>query len=400
MALFGGKTKTADVIRRVGETVFGWMSYGGTSTAMELNNTTALQNSAIRAAVAVISEGVAQTPLNLIQTYKQGDLVRRRSLVDHPMAKLMRKPNSFQTQFEFIEMMVANALLGKGALAIKVKVGNQVRELLPVPHGGWTMEVLANGTTQFQVLMAAGNSITYAQSDVVFIHGLSLDGYTGVAAIEVARYAAAIAAGFEKQILGIASNGGRPSGIIAMQELTDPVRRETFAASWKAKFGVGGEGGVAVLDAGTTFSPISLSAVESQVIDNRKFQIAEIARFFRVQPQMLMDGTAINNDIMRLHVRHTLMPWFVRVEQALARDLLDNAPDLAFDFDERELLRGDHETLGPFLQSMLGNGGTPAIMSVNEARYELGLDPIDEPWAQTPLMGGYEGSNPTTNGDV
>lgn len=365
---------------------------GSSADAVALTNKTALENSAIRAAIAVIAEGVAQTPLNLVQTYQEDDLTRRRVLTTHPLARLLRKPNSYQSGFEFREMMTANALLGRGALAIKTIVGGEVRELHPVPYGSWEIQIADDGSQQFEVTFAGGIKQTYRQSETLYLHSLSLDGRSGHPTIDIARYAAGIASGFERQILMVASNGGRPTGIIKYTEQLDGARKENLVKTWKERFGAGGDGGVAVLDGDITYVPMDgVTAVEAQVVENRKFQIAEIARYFAINPAFLGDGTPITDALMRAHVKLTLRAWFVRWEQALARDL-GLSDDLAFDFDEHELLRGDHASLGTWLTQMLGSGGTPGIMSVNECRYELGLDPISDEWAKKPLIGGYENS--------
>ncbi|WP_444668474.1 phage portal protein [Cereibacter changlensis] len=396
-----GKKGTGEpaVVNRNSDMASGWIGYG-TGAAPALTHATALQTSAILCAVRVISEDCAKTPINLIETFTDGGLSRRRIKADHWAHKLLQKPNAFQTKFEFVEMMVANSVLGKGALAIKTRVGNEVRELLPVPSGSWVQETLTDTSYQFRVTFSDGSQYVFPQTDVLFFRGLSLDGYSGVSAIDNARKVVGIASGLESQTLNLATAGGRPSGIVSYESELTPERKTAFREAWRKQFGVGGEGGVALLDGTVKFDPIAMSAVDSQVIENRKFQITEIARIFRVHPSYLMETQTVPVEVQRYHVKNTLMPWFVRFEQALNRDLLGNVPNLAFDFDDAELLRGDHAAMGDFFQKALGNGGTPAFMSVNEVRYELGLDPHPEDWAKTPSRGGYAEAAGMKNDEV
>ena len=70
--------------------------------------------------------------------------------------------------------------------------------------------------------------------------------------------------------------------------------------------------------------------------------------------------------VSKIHVVHTLMPLVNRIEQSLNRDILGGAPNLCFDFDERELMRGDHGPQSDFYTKALGAGVLLAWTSVNE----------------------------------
>lgn len=390
----GGNQPT--VISRISE-AFGWWG-GSSSIAPALSNTTAMQNPAVMCAVRTIAEGVASMPINIIETKEVDGLSKRTIRKDHWASKLINKPNAYQTRFEFVEMMISNAVLGKGALALKTVVGGEVRELLPIPSGIWEMEILTNGSYNFRVRFTDGSSRVFAAKDCLFFRGLSLDGYSSISAIETARKAVGIANALEGQTLQTASNGGRPSGVLSIGDPEDGVAldedtRAKIIALWKDRFSSNGEGGILISSGySTDFKPIQQNAVDSQLIESRKYQVEEIARIFRVHPAYLMASGTITPEIQRAHVRNTLMPWVARFEQALAASLLQAEPNLLFDFDEHELLRGDHSALKDFFASVTGVGGSPAIMSVNECRYELGLDPIADEWARTPLKGGYENS--------
>ena len=377
-------------MKRVSDMMVGWIS-NGTTTAPTLNHETALQAGSVLSAVRCISEGVASAPIRLIEQTKANGLARTRTADDHALHKLLQRPNDFQTSFEFIEGMVANAVLGKGALAIKVQVGNEVRELLPVMSGVWTQEQLTDGSSRFLVNMADGSQAVFTNKQVLFFRGLSLDGYSSVSSIEAARTAVGIANSLESQTLRSASSGGRPSGVLSFPEGMSPETKEKLRTQWQQRYSAGGEGGIAVLDGAASFTPMAQSATDLQVIENRRFQVQEIARIFRVHPAFLMDSTSqINSDLMRWHVSNTLLPWMKRFEQALNRDLIGHTSNkLHFDFDEMDLLRGDHAAFGAFAQIALGNGGHQAFMTTNEVRQELGLDGIDETWARNLSPGGY-----------
>jgi HK97 family phage portal protein len=198
------------------------------------------------------------------------------------------------------------------------------------------------------------------------------------------------------------ANGGKPSGILSFENEISPETRENLRLTWDAKFGPGGAGGIAVLDGKTEFQPMTMSLADSQFIENRRFQIEEIARAFSIQPIMLMqqvDAASYGSaeQMFRVHVTHTLMPWIKRFEEALNRDVLNNSDEYYFDFDERALLRGDHQTQAEYYQKALGSGGVQAWMTVNEVRQELGLNPSTESWANELSIGGYAAQSSGSN---
>ncbi|WP_347140811.1 phage portal protein [Paracoccus sp. SSK6] len=373
---------------------FGWFGYGS-GAAPALTAHQALDTAAVLCAVRVIAEGMGQMPLRLIRTEDIDGRERTSIAKDYWAHKLLAvRPNSFQTSSEFIESMVINAALGKGALAIKNIVGDQVRELLPVPSGSWAAEIDDKYRVFYRVTFVGGHQQVFSQEQCLFIKGVSLDGLEGISAIERARKVIGISSALEDQQLKISYAGGRPSGVLTFEHELKPETKQLLAETWKARWGAGGEGGIAVLDGNAKFSPITLSMADSQFIENRRFQIEEIARVFRVQPIMLMQADkaatyASAEQFFRMHVTHTLGPWIRRIEAALHRDILQYADDLHFDFDEAELLRGDHTTQANYFSTALGKGGAPSWMSVNEVRKECGLDPLAEDWADKPSRGGY-----------
>lgn len=357
-------------------------------TSVSMTAQAALQVPAVLCAVRVISEGVSGMPVTLKEKYKDSDgKAKLRDASDHWFARLMSKPNSWQTPAEFIEGMTICAALADAGLALKNTVGRQVRELLPVAPGTWTVEQDRDYRILYRVHHMDGSSDVFTQDQVLVLRGPSLDGYRGLAATRLAAEAIGLSASLASQQARLADNGGQPSGVLtAPSAKITPEVLKKVATHWRSKFGAGGPGGVAILDEGWSFKAMTMSSVDAQVLESRRFQIEEIARAFRVLPLKLMQADkaatfASVEQMQRIHVLDTLMPWVNRWEQALHRDVLGSAKDLVVDFDESLLLRGDHKDQAEFWQKALGAGGVPGFMTVNEVREERGLPPIQEAWA-------------------
>lgn len=388
------------VVRSVTDTS-GFFLSNPSAVAPALNSTSAFETSAIMAAVSAITDDIAKLPINLIKVSKVNGLERRERITEHPLLDLLNhKPNNWQTPFEFKESMLMGALLGTGAVAVKNqfrdtsgKLSGFPTELIPILPGSFTVDQMSDNSMQFKVNQTLKDTRVYTSDEVVFLRGISANNYTGIRILDLARKAVGIASSLENQQLQLAATGGRPSGILSTSEPLSPEKKAATKAQWQAAYGPGGSGGVAVLDSGASYETISMSAVDSQFVENRRLQIEEIARFFKVQPLFLGHNAGVNVDgvdaAMRLHVTKTLMPWISRFEEALRLSLLPDMPGYYFQIDTRELMRGDLKAMSESYTKLMGVGGSGGILSLNEIRYEFDQDLIDEDWAKVPSKGGY-----------
>jgi len=365
-----------------------WLGWGRTSTAsVAVTEESALMVPAVFAACRVIAEGIAQMPQRVIaDTIDAAGVVRSAVQQDHWAHRLLaNKPNGWQTPYEFVEGMVFNAAIGAGGLAIKSMVNGEVRELFPVPCNAWSVVQNPDWSLSIRVSYVGGQSGLFDASEVFFLRGPGLNGHCALPVIRAARDAIGLAKVLETQQSRLAANGGKPSGILAFGNALAPATKDKLRQTWEEKFGASGNGGIAVLDGDAKFTSMTMTGVDAQHLETRRFQIEEIARAFRVQPIMLMQpqagGFSSAEQMFRNHVIHTLGPWMARWEGAANRDILANLPGLRVDLDERNLLRGDFKDQAEYYAKALGAGGTPAWMTANEVRHEVGLPPVDEEFA-------------------
>ena len=98
------------------------------------------------------------------------------------------------------------------------------------------------------------------------------------------------------------------------------------------------------------YQQISINPKDAQFLEIRKFQLNEIARLYRVPPHMVGDlekSSFSNIEQQSLEfVTYTLNPWCVRIEQAIAKDLLLPSEKSRYfsKFNVDGLLRGDYQS--------------------------------------------------------
>ena len=374
----------------------GWIGWG-TSSGTSVNEVNAVDVTAVFCAARVIAEGCAQVPINVMSdTYDARDFRVSKVARDHWAHRLLAvKPNDWQTSYEFREGMILNAVLGKGAIAIKCRVGSEIRELLPVPAGSWGVRQLADWSLEIRVDYADKSHGTFALDDVLYLRGPSMNGFEAMPAVRAARQAIGLSRALEMQQAKLAGNGGKPSGVLTFKTPLKPETKEKLRATWQEKFGINGDGGIAILDGDATFQSMTMTSVDAQHLETRRLQVEEIARAFRVQPIMLMQADkaatyASAEQMFRNHVINTLMPWMARFEQACDRDVLGNVLGLRTDIDEHGLMRGDFKDQSEYYTKALGSGGQPGWMTPNEVRMELGMNPLADAWADAVPQGAMQ----------
>ena len=89
--------------------------FGGTSSGKPVNETTAMQMTAVYSCVRILSETVAGLPLNV---YKYNDSGGKEKAFKHPLYRLLHdEPNPEMTSFAFRETLMSHLLLWGNAYA-------------------------------------------------------------------------------------------------------------------------------------------------------------------------------------------------------------------------------------------------------------------------------------------
>lgn len=347
----------------------------------------ALRIAAVFCAVRVVSEDLAQLPLKLFRTTENG----LEQAKDNPLYNLIRwQPNDWQTAYDFIESMTIRAMLTGDAIALiqKDEKGN-ITELLPVTSG---FDVLQNDHWIVSyVVTINGERKIYPKNRIFHLKGPSSSGLKGLSVVRMAGKALGLSRGLETLQQRYNKKSGRSDGLVTTDEPLSPDEVKNIREQLDRAYGPDGDGGTSVLDRGLKYMRMAMTAQETQQIENRRFAIEEIARFFRVLPIMLMQAAetttyASAESFFQHHVKNTLNPWIIRWEQALKRDLLGRNSNYYFKFQLQSLLRGDAKTRAKFYRDGIESGW----LTRNQVREMEEMNPLsglDEP-IQPLNMGG------------
>ena len=306
--------------------------FGRTTSGKPVNETTAMQTTAVYACVRILSEAIASLPIHVYQ-YKEGG--GKEMVVDHPLYQVLHdEPNPEMTSFVFRETLMSHLLIWGNAYAQIIRDGaGRVLGLYPLLPNKMDVQRDDRGEIYYVYSRSSDENPTFKEygdivlkkDDVLHIPGLGFDGLIGYSPIAMAKNAVGMTLACEEYGASFFANGANPGGVLEHPGvLKDPSK---VRESWNAVYrGTNNAHKIAVLEEGMKYQQIGIPPEEAQFLETRKFQINEIARLYRIPPHMIGDldkSTFSNIEQQSLEfVKYTLDPWVIRWEQSLQKALL------------------------------------------------------------------------------
>lgn len=335
------------------------------SPAVAVTEETALQVSAVWACVRLISQTVASLPILVYRKTDQGRVIDD----SHWFAKLMaRRPNAYQTRYEFWEYMVGNLALHGNMYAKKTTLGGQVRSLLPLNPLQVETKLIGGRVVH---LFSADGSVDALAAESVWHARMNGDLIVGRSPLQFGAKIIGIAQAAEQAVTGIYTNGGKRSGVLSFDRLLTKEQREQIRAHFST-LTTGTDDRLLVLEAGAKFEPISMSPQDIELLASRRFQLEEICRWFGVPSVLVNDtsgSTTWGSGIAQLvegFYKLNLRPYLEAIENSITTHLFsdDDRERYEVEFDFEGLLRADMKSRFDGYRVAVTSG----LMTPNEAR--------------------------------
>ena len=335
-----------------------------TTSGASINAETALTISAVWRAINVVSGSLAFLPLHV---YKKNNNGGRDHMNDHAVQALLDEPNKFTSDYLFRQTMQATKMLYGNAYAEIIRENGRPVQLSMI-HPDFVTPI---ATSEGIVYNIQGRSQGILQRDMIHLAGLGFDGLKGKSVITIQRESLGLAKAAEIFGSRFFGSGANTSGVIEVPGTLTDNAYKNLKESWDTAYrGLGNSHGTPILEAGAQYKPISIKPEDAQFLQTRKFQIEEIARWFGVQPHMLMDlERSTNNNIEHQgmeFVTYTLAPEIALWESELKRKLFTNGERRTHyaEFNINALLRSDSKSRSEFYRGMFAVGA----ISPNEIR--------------------------------
>ena len=376
---------------------------GGRVAGVAVTEKTALQVATVLACVKVIADGCATPDLHVYREKPDG---RREKATNIPEYRLLsRRPNEWQTSFEWRRQMTLHAALTGTGLSIKVRGDNRrVRELIPVMPGRWDVRKISRYELRYRCWDEFGLIGEFEPDQVFVLQGVQWDWVGSLNAVNLARAAIGLAIATERSQAAMHENGLRTSGVYSVEGPLTGEQHDRLTAWIKKKSGPENAGTPMILDRGAKWLQTALSGVDSQHVETRRLQIEEICRAYSVFPIMVGHSDksatfASTESFFGAHVKHTLAPWHRAWTQRLDETLLDGSGPLFAEFDVRYLMSGSMKDRAVWARTVAEMG----IYTRNEIRDEDGKDPLpglDEPLTPLNMNRGTKKDDTTDEDDA
>lgn len=338
--------------------------------------------SAVYACVSILASDFAKLP---IRHFRLGPDGGKTTLTNTGLARIFRRPNFYMTKTDLLLRLMESLLLYGNAYWFVVYNGRgEPDELWPLnPRRVWPY-------------IAPDGEVWYRISDDDFV---DLDDYRieqlvparhvlhhriislthpliGVTPLHAAASSAATGQRILIQSESFFRRASQPSGLITVPGALRQPTVERLRALWAAAYSGANVGRTAILDNGARWEPLGMTAADSQLIDQLRFTIEDVARVYRVPPFLLGDMAKASyrnaEQMMRAYYAQTLSSYINSLE-----DRINAFFDLArysegVEMDAESLLRTDFEArINGYSRAILGG-----IMTPNEVRLREGLNPL------------------------
>jgi HK97 family phage portal protein len=411
--LAGRMSRTDDTtLDSVNWTDWGWTV--PTAAGVAVGQASAMQVTAVYACVSILASDIAKLGMALFAGERKG---KRQRVANHPVARLLKRPNGWMTWFEFAGMLQASLCLrGNGyAVILRDPRNGDPTQLVPInpdrvalweaPDGHLFYMVTRSGLHEMAVLRDM--PLLIAADDMFHLKGLTVNGLLGLSPISMAREAIGLSIAQEQLASRWSGNSAQPRGILTTDQTLSPEEADRMKERWQMlNAGLFNAGRTAVLEKGLKWQPLSMTAQDMQFIAARQFQIQEIARTFRVPLHMLGELTrSTNNNITQQsqeYLNYSLSTHIAAWETRLAFTFgIDEDEDrLFFEVDVDQLLRADIGTRYAAHRVSLGGTGW---RTMNEVRADEGEEPVEggdtvyRPVNTAPVTSDVFAANPDPN---
>ncbi len=351
---------------------------------------------AVAACVNKLARQVSRLPL---KPYKKTSEGRQRLPGTSMLQRLLSRPYPRAGSLHFKWAIMANALVQGNALAYKrrYEVGGPVVETIPLAYSKLRPELDSFGNVEVWECTQEGLPRWLDPGDILHFSFGGLDTAIGVSPLQQLGVTLSIEDAAQRHQQAQLRNGARPpSAVQASNEFLglDPAERQVLLAQLRADLtalyaGPENQGRPALLPPGLTWEKVGHTAVEAELINQRKLTREEVCAVYDVPPPLIgiLEFATLANvaEAHRMLYTTILAPWLIMIEETLQAQLIDEEPtlrgDIYVEFDLSEVLKGDLLQRAQALALQISHG----VLTIDEARTIENRPTFELPETERPL---------------
>lgn len=327
----------------------------------------------------LISESIAKIPLE-VKRYNSIGRYYVRDVKNPLFDVLATRPNPRMTAYDLLRATVMQMLNYGNAYLFPER--NSMEDVVAL----YLLEnVSYDQRSNLYTVNDSTNGISgiYTADEIIHLRNLGSNGYVGESTIKQAARVIGISSAADDELNKLFATGSRFRGILtgkptvmgvggAQQKQLEDVRDRV-----KGELAMGET--IVYLPGEMQFSPFSMTPADVQLLDNKKFTVKEIGRFFRVPPSMLYEdgGSTYSNAEMDsvLFLNGALSPLLRQIELELFSKLIrpEERGYYRIQFDRDALYTTDLTTKANYMKATIEAG----VRTVNEWRKAEGFPALD-----------------------
>lgn len=301
---------------------------------------------------------------------------------------ILKKPNRHQSWQQFIESWVSSKLLRGNAYVLKQRdIFGDVWQMYVLNPDRVKVLVSGDGEVFYQIStdkLYGLTDTTVPASEMIhdrmncFYHPL-----VGLSPLTACGISVGLGLSIQHTSATLFGNNSRPSGILSVPSDIDKETAQKVKSDWQANYSGIKRGGIAILGSGARYEPITMSASDSQAIEQLKMSGETVCSVFHV-PAFKVGMGEIKagqkvSDLNEIYYSDCLQHYIEAIENLLDEHL-DLEKGVECEADLSPLIRMDSTSQMAYLKEGTHSG----ILSPNEARATLGLPPVVG--GESPLM--------------
>lgn len=351
-------------------------------TATPTSPDAAMQISTVYACVSLLARVISSLPLMVYENQPDGR--RRLARNSRLWMVLHSRPNDVMTPRDFWSTMIMHwAMRGNAYAQIIRDSSGDLVSLWPLSPDQTEVFVDKNGQVAYKY-QKDGQTYILGPNDVLHIKDIG-NGLIGLSKLAFMSSSVKEATEAQRFATANAENFGKPSGILTVDHILksknkDGVNERERIRDSLTDFRSGGSSKIIVLEADMKFNAVTLTPEESQLIENRRFSVEEICRWFGVPPVLIGASGATTwgsgiSEITSGFVKFTIGPMLVSIEQALQSRVfsLDERMNMQAEFSLDALMRGDITSRYQAYATAVQNG----FKTRNEVRQLENDEPVE-----------------------
>lgn len=348
-----------------------------------------LLHTVVFACLRLISSDIGKCRLGLVEYDEKNDVWTTTKNAAH--SPVLRKPNRYQIRIKFLQQWIISKLTHGNTYILKARDDrNVVTALYILDPSRVKVLVTADGGVYYRLspdnLAQVEDEVVVPASEIIHDVHVPLYGHPLVGVGAIAACALSATAGLHMQRTSsiFFGNGALPSGIISWPEELLPEQEKAIQDRWHAEFsGPVNVGKVAVLGLGVKFEPLTMTAVNAQLIDQLRFTSENICTAFGVPAYKVGVGPPpSHNNVEALdqqYYQQCLQELMECIEALLDEGLALPSP-LGTELDRDDLIKMDTRSRISAAKEAVAAGMAP-----NEARHRfMDLGPVKG--GETPFL--------------